>query len=504
MKSKVSNYIFGENLKLMLTKGSCLKPGVKSLLLSGILLLLIISCSKKVEIPKASSKFEVLVYDSRYRKLAVSNKGLVDSAFHFDNLSTVADGVTYRWDFGDGSTSTESDPQHIYKSFGTYKVSLVTTRGNDVSTPFETQILVTTGQKKISLGEATNTTAIKILETSDGNFILLGSSVSTTFGSKARPFLMTLDKNLRQTSVKLFPESFRLASIALCSDNKYIFTGTTTSNQNNNEMVMMSSTGVVLWTKVISVDANYNHIFQGMDKGYVLTGYKKLNDVNQFVSTMVKLDEAGNIVWEKVFDKESLELSFNTVEIGESYLIAGISRTYPFTCSSCDKVSVLKIGGDAKQIWRADVATNTKTNLFSPVRTTKLKNGNINVIINGSKGFYVFNPFGELVLRTDVVYENTETVETVDGSIIAAQGYNNSGYRSVATSYLQSGASRWNFTLDGTQILPQGFSCCNSNNPVGVSALKSGGSIQLSNQLSNDKNNYSVILVRLNDSGSVM
>ncbi len=40
---------------------------------------------------------------------------------------------SYQWDFGDGTTSTENYPQHIYKSAGTYTVSLTVTddRGNE-------------------------------------------------------------------------------------------------------------------------------------------------------------------------------------------------------------------------------------------------------------------------------------------------------------------------------------------------------------------------------------
>ena len=43
----------------------------------------------------------------------------------FSNTSTGAD--TYAWDFGDGSTSTDENPTHMFKSSGTFTVSLVAT-----------------------------------------------------------------------------------------------------------------------------------------------------------------------------------------------------------------------------------------------------------------------------------------------------------------------------------------------------------------------------------------
>jgi FOG: PKD repeat len=42
----------------------------------------------------------------------------------FTTHGNVADSATYRWDFGDGSTSAEKDPIHTYKSTGVYNVTL--------------------------------------------------------------------------------------------------------------------------------------------------------------------------------------------------------------------------------------------------------------------------------------------------------------------------------------------------------------------------------------------
>ncbi|WP_421920649.1 PKD domain-containing protein [Marinifilum sp.] len=54
----------------------------------------------------------------------------------FTNNST--DGETYQWDFGDGNTSTEENPNHTYEASGSFTVSLTTTNDtyskSDVST----------------------------------------------------------------------------------------------------------------------------------------------------------------------------------------------------------------------------------------------------------------------------------------------------------------------------------------------------------------------------------
>jgi PKD repeat protein len=53
----------------------------------------------------------------------------------FENLTTGAD--SYAWDFGDGNTSAEKDPVHIYTDGGTYTVSLVATNEGGSSTHTE-------------------------------------------------------------------------------------------------------------------------------------------------------------------------------------------------------------------------------------------------------------------------------------------------------------------------------------------------------------------------------
>lgn len=44
--------------------------------------------------------------------------------------STKAGGVSWKWDFGDGTTSTEANPTHTYANFGTYHAKLTVTYAN--------------------------------------------------------------------------------------------------------------------------------------------------------------------------------------------------------------------------------------------------------------------------------------------------------------------------------------------------------------------------------------
>ena len=91
-----------------------------------------------------------------------SQAGLIIS---FGNTSQNA--ISYLWDFGDGNTSTETNPVHTFSTDGTYLVSLTSTSemcGNDIFT--ETLVLNTIG---ISEHELMNSIQI-FPNPSNGNF----------------------------------------------------------------------------------------------------------------------------------------------------------------------------------------------------------------------------------------------------------------------------------------------------------------------------------------------
>ena len=54
----------------------------------------------------------------------------------FTNKSTGTEPLSYEWNFGDGGSSTETNPQHVYAAPGTYQVSLTATNpwGSDTAT----------------------------------------------------------------------------------------------------------------------------------------------------------------------------------------------------------------------------------------------------------------------------------------------------------------------------------------------------------------------------------
>lgn len=63
------------------------------------------------------------------------------ATYTFNNLST--NGNNFNWDFGDGGTSTEKHPTHIFKKNGTFQVTL-TAKGNGGIDTLQQNVKVTT------------------------------------------------------------------------------------------------------------------------------------------------------------------------------------------------------------------------------------------------------------------------------------------------------------------------------------------------------------------------
>lgn len=88
-------------------------------------------------VPQASTIVPSFIYSS-------ANENFAPDTIQFTNTSVSLEAggnVNYTWNFGDGITSTEKDPVHIFKNPGTYKVTLVASNSDQLVTT-EQNILI--------------------------------------------------------------------------------------------------------------------------------------------------------------------------------------------------------------------------------------------------------------------------------------------------------------------------------------------------------------------------
>jgi PKD repeat protein len=76
-----------------------------------------------------SSNMNITVNPAMKPAFTASSKVCTDVPIALTNTSSIASGkiTAYSWDFGDGTTSTDSLPTKIYKTVGTYNIRLITT-----------------------------------------------------------------------------------------------------------------------------------------------------------------------------------------------------------------------------------------------------------------------------------------------------------------------------------------------------------------------------------------
>lgn len=95
---------------LTMQKAVCLRLAGSGVTTSATLNKVIIILNPAILIPTAA--FNTSIVDGNPKNLRFNN--------------TSANGVKYSWNFGDGGTSTEKSPAHLYAAAGTYTVTLVT------------------------------------------------------------------------------------------------------------------------------------------------------------------------------------------------------------------------------------------------------------------------------------------------------------------------------------------------------------------------------------------
>jgi hypothetical protein len=206
-----------------------------------------------------------------------------------------------------------------------------------------------------TIGDENDNQANFIQKTSDGGYIIVGSSIVSSDNTND-VYLIKTDSS----GNKLWEKTFGGSSIEVgysvqeTSDGGYILVGLTSSfgaGSGDFYLVKTDSSGNKLWNNTFGGEAlDVGHsVHQTSDGGYFIAGISSSSGEGRNEGYIVKTDASGTLLWNKTFGGIDgyWILSSDTTDDGGYILAGGLYRGPDIR----DDVLLIKIDSDGEKIW---------------------------------------------------------------------------------------------------------------------------------------------------------
>lgn len=239
-----------------------------------------------------------------------------------------------------------------------------------------------------TFGGAEQDYAYSLLQTSDGGFLLAGSTIS--FGNAAGyedVYLIKTDATGNVQWTKTYGGSGDDAAynIQPTADGGYIITGEEGSVQYGVLLMKINASGDSIWVK--TVRGNYGgyggyDVKQTTDGGYILAGYTSDSTFGSYDWFLVKTNSTGNVTWAKCFGSSSLDEARSVVQCADGgFSIAG----YTYVNSQYSRMHLVKTNANGTLLWEKAYNSNYGNEGWKHIQTS-------------DDGFaiagYIYNNFG--------------------------------------------------------------------------------------------------------------
>lgn len=313
----------------------------------------------------------------------------------FTNTSKNAE--SYAWDFGDGQSSMDKNPTHIFNSAGSYTLKLkVTSSVGTNETTMKVEIyqnqtfeksggtlslsghlesgLLSSDGGYILIGNNNGDIIIKkldvsgnevwnklpidingldtgedIIATSDGGFVVSGTTQNKLDGEHDI-VLLKIKSDGTHEILKNFEKPNRqwAASIIQTKDSGFLIAGySNIGNSADIYVIKTDANGNEQWSynPTTPFDEKINDIIATTDGNYIMTGYRITNAGKQLLA--VKIDNNGKEVWTpKLYDANEGNVIINTPN--NSFTIVGYKQDIS---SGLNNLHLLKIDNNGTKIW---------------------------------------------------------------------------------------------------------------------------------------------------------
>ncbi|MEX0965679.1 MAG: hypothetical protein WD077_00445 [Bacteroidia bacterium] len=353
-----------------------------------------------------------------------------------------------------------------------------------------------------------------IIETKEGNMLIAGglSVRNTTNNYIYNGFLTLADKDGEIIWTKQYGGGMNDVLISVVEyDDAYMATGYTQSySANGSQDVLLIKTdknGNELWRKNFGGTGRDegHHLLKLSDGNLLITGITDSKGAGNLDAWLLKVDTAGNLLWDETFGGTELDDAWDAVEAADGgYIFTG--GTWSFATGSLDDGWIVKVDKDGKEQWRQVYGSSEDQDWFWSIEPTN--DGNyvltgVNNYINldpRPQGLFFIkvNPDGELIWDKSFGLgqgmSGNDIKSTADGNYIIG------GYRLTSTRFEflfiktnENGDTLWTKGVGDFQTV---------NHCHAVTATTEGSVIGAGRGGWSQTNNFDIMMVKVSDATS--
>ena len=250
--------------------------------------------------------------------------------------------------------------------------------------------------------------AFSTLQTTDGGFVIVGYTQQTG-NSSYDVYLIKTDASGDTIWTKTYggTQSEFPHYVNQTSDGGYIITGSTFSNTLGSQDVYLVKTdeyGDTLWTKAYGGTGSdvAEHVQQTPDGGYIIAGYTESFGTGSYDAYLLKTDSLGDTTWTKTYGGVDFDKATSVQQTTDGgYIIAGMTKSYG--AGNMD-VYVIKTNENGDTLWTKTYGGNNYDLASSLKQTT-----DSGYVIAGLTASFGNGNYDFYLIKTDI---NGDTIQT--------------------------------------------------------------------------------------------
>jgi len=212
----------------------------------------------------------------------------------------------------------------------------------------------------------------EVILSGEKNFVIVGETNSKGAGNNDA-WVLKLDEegNLLWEKTYGGEKNDGVSSIVEVEDHSYIICGYTWSKGNGKDdgwVFKIDQNGEVLWERTFGGNSSDKlfSIIQSKDSGYMIVGRTSSKGAGNNDAWVLKLDEEGNLLWEKTYGGEKNDGVSSIVEVeDDSYIICGYTWSKG---NGNDDGWVFKIDRNGKVLWERTFGKGDRDNLYTLIK----------------------------------------------------------------------------------------------------------------------------------------